>query len=289
MRLWGISRPRVPDAFTLGNAVCGALAVFVLVQVGASSDALWGLSTLQLVSLLLVLGTVFDSLDGATARVFGGSSLGSQLDSLTDGLTFGLVPAMLLATLAIDTQQPPVVDGLTVGGQETTTEWWAYAVVVAGFLVYLAAALLRLADFSAVRCGDTDFVGLPSPLGAMLVVSAAYTTSDPVLLGALLAVVGYLMVSCLRFPHQGREMLPLAVGAWALVVCGALDVVDPPLLVGAIWVLVLVVLPVLAARSRGRGDDEPGGDGPDADTERPRRPRLRARGGVRDTEALLRD
>lgn len=256
MRMWGITRPRVPDAFTLGNASCGALALLTLVCAGYAEDVWAGLSTLQLVSLLLVLGTVFDSLDGATARLVGGSSLGGQLDSLSDGITFGLVPAALLVTIA-----------LAGGGNDLEV-----AVAVAGFLVYLSGALLRLADFCAVRDEDTDFVGLPSPLAALLAVSAAYTTVDPLLLGLVLLLVGALMVSRLRFPHQGRDMLPLAIGGWVLAALAALDAVQPTLVVAATWVLVLLVLPVLAARSRGRADDE---EDIDADREERRRLRLR--------------
>lgn len=265
MRLWGITRPCVPDAFTLGNACCGALAVLTLVLAGVGDPGVGGLSTLQVVSLLLVLGTVFDSLDGAAARVLGGSGLGGPLDSLADGVTFGLVPAAALATLALGAG--PVAPA-------------AYAVVVAGFLVYLSGALLRLADFSALRCDDADFVGLPSPLAALLAVAAAYTTTDPVLLGLVLLGVGYLMVSGLRFPHQGREMLPLAVLGWALVVCGALHVVDPVLLVGATYVLVLVVLPVLASRSRRRDEAYDDLDAVDV---------VAGRGGTAAARALLRD
>lgn len=256
MRMWGITKPCVPDAFTLGNASCGAISLLVLVGAGYAEDVWAGLSTLQLVSLLLVLGTVFDSLDGATARRFGGSSLGGQLDSLSDGITFGLVPAALLVTIA-----------LAGGGSGL-----AVAVAVAGFLVYLSGALLRLADFCAVRDEDTDFVGLPSPLAALLAVSAAYTTVDPLLLGLVLLVVGSLMVSRLRFPHQGRDMLPLAIGGWVLAALAALDAVQPTLVVAATWVLVLLVLPVLAARSRGRADDD---EDVDADREVRRGLRLR--------------
>lgn len=240
MRLWGITRPCVPDAFTLANACCGALAVLVLVRATAGDTFVGGLSALQVVSLLLVLGTVFDSLDGAAARILGGSGLGGPLDSLADGVTFGMVPAATLTTIALG------------GGYADPA---AATVVVIGFLVYLSGALLRLADFSALRCDDHDFVGLPSPLAALLAVAAAYTTSEPVLLGLVLVGIGYLMVCGLRFPHQGREMLPLAVLGWALVVCGALRVVEPALLVAATYVLVLVVLPVLARRSRRREGD----------------------------------
>ncbi len=85
------------DVLTVGNGVCGFLALGVLA-------GLWivppgrGLEHRELVACLLLygIGMLCDVLDGPVARLLGSSGLGSGLDTICDTITFGLLPAMLL-------------------------------------------------------------------------------------------------------------------------------------------------------------------------------------------------
>ncbi len=86
------------DVFTLLNAGCGTLAVFVCLDyVGEDEKRL-----LWPVFLLLPAALVCDILDGTVARrTRRRSSIGADLDSLADIVSFGVAPAVLGFTLGM--------------------------------------------------------------------------------------------------------------------------------------------------------------------------------------------
>ena len=128
---------------------------------------------LRLVAVLLLCGTVLDTADGPVARRWGGSPLGAPLDNLADCVTFGVAPAVALAVLA-SSGATPVENGL----------------LVVGALVYVAGALLRLADFSAVRHDQPGFTGLPSPLAATCAIVFGFLSPTPWAAALALVVLG---------------------------------------------------------------------------------------------------
>jgi len=87
------------DAFTLGNAACCTVAIFLCLEALAEGQApyLWGAVTLLPLALLL------DVLDGYVARLDRRrqSRLGADLDSLADVISFGVAPAVLGYTLGL--------------------------------------------------------------------------------------------------------------------------------------------------------------------------------------------
>lgn len=88
----------VADAFTLGNAACGSIALFLCLEYsGARQDWLiWTAMSLH----VLALG--FDVMDGYWARRSRRQSLlGGDLDSLADAISFGVAPAVLGYTLGL--------------------------------------------------------------------------------------------------------------------------------------------------------------------------------------------
>jgi CDP-diacylglycerol---serine O-phosphatidyltransferase len=81
------------DAFTIGNASCGTIAVFLCLEyVGTHRQAL-----LWVALCLLPLALVLDLLDGYVARLDRSrqSTLGADLDSLADVISFGVAPAVI--------------------------------------------------------------------------------------------------------------------------------------------------------------------------------------------------
>ena len=87
------------DAFTIGNASCGTIAIFLCLDYIAT-----GLSRLLWIAfLLLPLALVCDVLDGYIARLNKRrpSLLGADLDSLADVISFGVAPAVLGFTLGL--------------------------------------------------------------------------------------------------------------------------------------------------------------------------------------------
>lgn len=82
----------VADFFTLANASCGTLAIFLCLGYIAEG----GPSRIWMAVLLLCLALFFDVLDGYWARKARRKSLlGADLDSLSDIVSFGVAPAVL--------------------------------------------------------------------------------------------------------------------------------------------------------------------------------------------------
>jgi CDP-diacylglycerol--serine O-phosphatidyltransferase len=89
----------VADAFTIGNASCGTVAVFLCLDYLATGEDRF----LWLAFVVLPLALVGDVLDGYVARknVRRQSVLGADLDSLADVISFGVAPAVLGFTLGM--------------------------------------------------------------------------------------------------------------------------------------------------------------------------------------------
>ena len=86
------------DFFTLGNASCGTIAVFLCLNYIAegSNRYFW------IAFVLLFLALAFDVMDGWWARRSKRQSvLGADLDSLSDIVSFGVAPAALGFTLGL--------------------------------------------------------------------------------------------------------------------------------------------------------------------------------------------
>lgn len=131
-----------PGTFTMGNVVCGFLAILSTFE-GHVTTACW----------LIVLAAFLDALDGKIARLSGGATqFGVELDSLADILSFGVAPAVLAYTEVLNTM-----------GR------WGWLISV----VYIMAASYRLARFNLLA--DTEekrgFVGLPVPAAAIAMVT----------------------------------------------------------------------------------------------------------------------
>jgi CDP-diacylglycerol--serine O-phosphatidyltransferase len=98
-RLSMIRSYTLADLFTLGNASCGTLTIFLCLGYIANDKAaeLWAAFLLPWVAL------AFDALDGYIARLDKRrqSLLGADLDSLADIVSFGVAPAVLGYTLGL--------------------------------------------------------------------------------------------------------------------------------------------------------------------------------------------
>ena len=111
-------------------------------------------------SLAIFLSAILDGADGRVARMLNAQSpFGEQYDSLADMLAFGVAPAILIYSFAL---QPLGRVGIGCA------------------FIFTACAAFRLARFN-VQIGEVDkkyFVGLASPLAAILVTSAVMVAVD---------------------------------------------------------------------------------------------------------------
>jgi CDP-diacylglycerol--serine O-phosphatidyltransferase len=203
------TRLSIADALTLGNAICGFMAVYftttgVLVPhlMGTGSSAMSKQSAGHAVTLML-MASVFDLFDGLVARKLRSSPMGAELDNLSDLISFGLAPAYFVVVWGIVTDD--------AHGKVAT----ATAVLV------VLAVVLRLARFSCTTLREGVFQGMPSPFGAMTVVSLVLLELP--FLPTVVAIVGvaWLMVSRVEYPKP-RGRLALITFCWTLVSMGCI-------------------------------------------------------------------
>ncbi|WP_028649355.1 phosphatidylcholine/phosphatidylserine synthase [Nocardiopsis sp. CNT312] len=183
----------VADYLTLGNALCGFLAVWALATAHSAHVAsgvggpLPRTAVATVVGLLLVAAAL-DVLDGRVARKLGGSGMGAELDNLADVVSFGFAPAFFFVVWGMGAGLPSAVP-VMVGG------------------TVLLAVIVRLARFSCQAPDARYFTGLPCPFGAMAVVTVVLI--DPHVSVAVTAVllISWLMVSRMAYPKpRGRKL-----------------------------------------------------------------------------------
>ncbi len=183
----------LPNLFTLAGLFCGFYAIAVCARLndeGVGSDALYK------ASLAIFIGMFFDTADGRIARLTKTQSeLGLHLDSLADVVTFGVAPGFVVYRWGLE--------GL---GQ--------LGLFVA--FVFVACGALRLARFNvlSLRAQKDEpekpskyMLGLPIPVAATVIISLVMgfhaigisQTTNHVLVGVMIAVLSYLMVSRVRF------------------------------------------------------------------------------------------
>ncbi|MFJ8695844.1 CDP-alcohol phosphatidyltransferase family protein, partial [Streptomyces roseolilacinus] len=124
-------------------------------------------------------------------------------------------------------------------------------------IVVLLAVVMRLARFSVVTMKDGMFQGMPSPFGALTVVSIVLLELP--FIPTLLAIVGtaWLMVSRVEYPKPrgalAVAMLSWIVGAMALLAAWAFDAPGGQLLLQtgcALQVVLGAVIPLFATARR---------------------------------------
>ena len=139
----------LPNSFTALNLACG----FYSILLGWRGE-------FYIASMLLILGAIFDSVDGRVARLTGTqSSFGEQFDSISDVITFGAAPAFLVY-------------------QKFFTTLGRLGLVVS--FVFLLCGALRLARFNANidKVSSDFFQGLPIPSGALALVGLVLASLD---------------------------------------------------------------------------------------------------------------
>jgi len=139
----------LPNSFTALNMACGFSSIILSLQ-GRSFDA----------ALILVLGAIFDSVDGRVARMTGTQSeFGEQFDSISDVISFGIAPSLLIYLHTLQ--------GLGRIG------------AVVSF-IYLLCGALRLARFNANidKVSSDFFQGLPIPGGALVIIGFVFISNE---------------------------------------------------------------------------------------------------------------
>lgn len=168
----------IPDLITSLGLASGVLGV-----VFALEGKIW------LAFPLMLAAAVFDFCDGLAARALDAySELGKELDSLSDMVSFGVLPAVMLYNL---------MKTCTF----SSSAWCLVPLLLAVF------SGLRLAKFNVDPRQHRSFVGLPTPVAALLC-------------GSLCYFVAFEPASLLATLSGGLVFVPaLAVVLCALLVC----------------------------------------------------------------------
>jgi CDP-diacylglycerol--serine O-phosphatidyltransferase len=134
----------IPNLLTTGSVLCGFVSIIY------SFDGY-----LTIAANLILVSFLLDGLDGRVARITKTTSdFGAQYDSLADVVSFGVAPSVFLYQWFLKD-----VNFLI-------NSWLELGVIIAS--LYLVSVLLRLARFNTSKSKDF-FIGLPCPLGAILV------------------------------------------------------------------------------------------------------------------------
>ncbi|GLW08368.1 CDP-diacylglycerol--serine O-phosphatidyltransferase [Microtetraspora sp. NBRC 13810] len=199
------------DSLSLGNALCGFLAVCVLTWSAISQlQASGGRFSpdpryFATAVVLLLIGATCDLFDGLVARRFRASAMGAELDNLADVISFGFAPAFMVVVWA--GFSPGVPLWLVLGA--------AGSVLVAG--------VVRLARFACVKTKSGDFMGLPIPMGAMTVVSVVLLFQPSFVALAAIFAVAWLMVSRIEYPKPKGQLAAVVLG-WIMLNVACLTV-----------------------------------------------------------------
>ena len=134
----------IPNLLTTGSVLCGFVSI--IYSFGGN---------LAIAANLILASFILDGLDGRVARITKTTSdFGAQYDSLADVVSFGVAPSVFLYQWFLKD-----VNFLI-------NSWLELGVIIAS--LYLVSVLLRLARFNVSKSNDF-FIGLPCPLGAVLV------------------------------------------------------------------------------------------------------------------------
>ncbi|MBN1327157.1 MAG: CDP-alcohol phosphatidyltransferase family protein [Candidatus Cloacimonetes bacterium] len=176
--------PNFFTALSLGSAILG----ITLITRGNFQSAI----------ICIIFSMFFDGIDGKLARLLGVSSqFGALFDTVTDFIAFGLTPIYLAYQLILSRSYP-----------------WGLIIC----LVYISSGGFRLIRYmhqNPVSSQKQPFTGLPIPASAgfiaacsLFVLSSANIFGSPVILGILVLVVSYLMVSRIKYQSLDWKNLP---------------------------------------------------------------------------------
>jgi len=251
----------VPNVITAFALACG---LFVIFKVNMIEPGTTSYKALLTSTLLILLASFADFVDGAIARaIHAESEFGFLFDSLSDAVTFGVAPSVLmLKTLSL----------------ERGTPLSFFAVI--GAMVFSICGILRLVRFNVTmaavkklpkyqRKKYRHFIGFPIPAAALTIVGTNLLFSYPkflewvnpseitqvIFMSILSIVLGYLMVSRMKFPSA--KFLHFRVPSFQLVFVVALGAFFflygalyffPIALAAAMWLYLLVGLLLLLIR-----------------------------------------
>lgn len=151
-------KKHIPNTLTLLNLFCGTIAIICCLY-----------NHYYMVPFFMSISLIADFLDGFVARVLKvKSDLGAQLDSLADMTTFGVLPSIMLFMLLNMINRTEALH--FTYNKMTRNDELLFPFIALGGLIYAVFACLRLAKFNIDTRQTINFIGVPTPAAALLVV-----------------------------------------------------------------------------------------------------------------------
>lgn len=165
----------IPCIVTIGNFICGLLAIYSLLFLDIYSAVIF-----------IFTGLILDIFDGMIARKLDAvSDIGRELDSFADLVTFGIAPSMLAYSMTLSTL--PFIGMLCA-------------------LAYGVCGMIRLSKFNVEQSNLPTFIGMPIPFAATCLIILSFVNS-PILLVLGTSGLSYLMISKIKFPHFKKHSI----------------------------------------------------------------------------------
>lgn len=235
----------LPSLFTVGTLVCGYFAILSTLKgtqmLAAGIGTALSLVPFDNAAKAIGWAVLFDGLDGRIARLTNSTSdFGREFDSLADVITFGIAPAFLAYAWGVRSLEE--VYGTQLVQHVREIGW----IITFTYVICGAARLARFNIDTTKGTGDRRcFIGLPIPAAAGVVAALVHWAKYPVnewtfgivWLG-IIAVLGFLMVSRLRYPSFKTLDLRRRRPYVAIIIIG--------LIVWAIWAFSEPVLLTIA-------------------------------------------
>jgi CDP-diacylglycerol--serine O-phosphatidyltransferase len=236
-----IEETSIADFITLANGFAGLLAIMYVLD-----------GEFRMAMILILLGIIIDGVDGLIARLYHTNNThGVYLDSIADTVTFCFAPSILLYGMFYD---------LELG---TSFESPENALVVTASMLVVLFGIMRLARFIEKGHKMKNYIGLPTPAAAVVIVlSTAVLDDDQFLVLAIAIVISFIMISRVQYPKL-RGIFGVVAGLVIVTGISALildeDISQYILAVVLLLAIVYVVIgPLYALRSSTGDSNEQG-------------------------------
>jgi len=172
----------LPNLFTIGNLFLGVISLILAFE-----------GQVEYAAIMVLIGMMFDGLDGRVARMLNSQSeFGKELDSLSDVISFGVAPAFIMYVAILHDYGP--------------AGWFVTA-------LFPISGALRLARFNVKPGIPGYFVGLPITAagGVLATIALYYEIFHAFFLLATMIFLSYLMVSSIKYPNFKKVGLPKSI------------------------------------------------------------------------------
>ena len=168
-----IENTSIADFITLANGFAGLLAIMYVLD-----------GEFRIAMILILLGIIIDGVDGLIARLYKTTNKhGVYLDSIADTVTFCFAPSILLYGMYYD---------LSLGSSFESPE---NALVVTASMLVVLFGIMRLARFIEKGHKMRNYIGLPTPAAAVVIVLSAAVLDNQTLVLVNAIVMSFVMIS----------------------------------------------------------------------------------------------